>query len=116
MDVCRGCDHMVVPAARRARALPDRQWHTFEEHWKTPVQRDPHMSERAMNASASAVRHFTLEEANRTLPLVKMIVRDIVELFPDVQRRRERLDDLLSKSRRKPRPGDMHAEALQQME
>jgi hypothetical protein len=72
------------------------------------------MSERAMNASA--VRHFTLEEANRTLPLVKMIVRDIVELFPDVQRRRERLDDLLAKARRKPRPGDMHAEELQQME
>ncbi len=70
-----------------------------------------------MNASASTVRHFTIEEANRTLPLVRMIVRDIVELFPDVQRRRERLDDLQAKSRRRsPRPGDLHAEELEQME
>lgn len=70
-----------------------------------------------MNASASTVRHFTLDEANRTLPLVRMIVRDIVELFPDVQRRRERLDGLQQSSRRRqPRPGDLHAEEIQQME
>ena len=34
-------------------------------------------------------RFFTVEEANRTLPLVKRIVRDIVEGYPQFQRERE---------------------------
>lgn len=36
-------------------------------------------------------KYFTVEEANRTLPLVNAIVRDIVELFSDIHERRERL-------------------------
>ncbi|NIP80108.1 MAG: DUF2203 family protein, partial [Gemmatimonadetes bacterium] len=32
-------------------------------------------------------RYFTLDEANRTLPLVRRIVTDIVELYPEVQRK-----------------------------
>jgi len=32
-------------------------------------------------------RFFTLEEANRTLPLVERIVRDIVEAYPRLQER-----------------------------
>jgi len=36
-------------------------------------------------------KYYTLEAANRTLPLVNAIVRDIVELYSDVHERRERL-------------------------
>ncbi len=36
-------------------------------------------------------KYFTVEEANRTLPLVTVIVRDIVELYRDIHERRERL-------------------------
>ena len=50
-----------------------------------------------MTIPAPAVRHFTVDEANRTLPLVRMIVGDIVELFADLQRRRERLVALRSR-------------------
>jgi hypothetical protein len=69
-----------------------------------------------MTASAPATKYFTLEDANRTLPLVRMVVRDIVELFSDVQRRRERLEGLLSRSRRKARRDDPYTEEVRQME
>lgn len=69
-----------------------------------------------MTASAPATKYFTLEDANRTLPLVRMVVRDIVELFPDVQRRRERLEGLLSRSRRNSRKDDPYTEEVRQME
>lgn len=36
-------------------------------------------------------KYYTLGEANRTLPLVNAIVKDIVELYQDVHDRRERL-------------------------
>lgn len=39
-------------------------------------------------------RFFTVEEANRTLPLVKRIVRDIVEGYPQFQRERESYRDV----------------------
>jgi len=41
--------------------------------------------------SNSERKYFTVEEANRMLPLVRSIVRDIVELYEDVHERRERL-------------------------
>lgn len=41
--------------------------------------------------SDSDRKYYTLDEANRTLPLVKSIVRDIVDLYRDVHERRERL-------------------------
>ncbi|MFV0446425.1 MAG: DUF2203 domain-containing protein [Planctomycetaceae bacterium] len=44
------------------------------------------------------VRRFTVEEANRTLPLVRMIVQDIVELYTDLERRRDRLVALRARS------------------
>lgn len=44
-----------------------------------------------MNAAAEK-RYFTVEEANQRLPLVKVIVQDIVELYRDVHERRERLN------------------------
>jgi hypothetical protein len=39
-------------------------------------------------------RYFTLEEANRTLPLVRRVVEDIVNMYPDVQRKLARLREL----------------------
>jgi hypothetical protein len=44
-----------------------------------------------MSADDAVKRLFTLEEANQRLPLVKAIVQDIVDLFGDVQQRKERL-------------------------
>ena len=41
---------------------------------------------------------FTLEEANRRLPLVRAIVKDIVTLFTDLHDRRERLSELRNRS------------------
>lgn len=43
-------------------------------------------------------RFFTLAEANQRLPLVRAIVGDIVELFRDVQERRQRFSDLIERS------------------
>lgn len=44
-----------------------------------------------MTADDAVKRLFTVDEANQRLPLVQAIVRDIVNLFRDVQERRERL-------------------------
>lgn len=44
-----------------------------------------------MNAAAKK-QYFTAEEANQRLPLVRVIVQDIVELYTDVHERRERLN------------------------
>lgn len=38
---------------------------------------------------AEQPRFFTVEEANRTLPLVRRIVQDIVDGYPDFQRQKE---------------------------
>ena len=39
-------------------------------------------------------KHFTVSDANATLPLVSAIVRDLTELAREVVQRRERLSDL----------------------
>jgi hypothetical protein len=68
-----------------------------------------------MSAPVPLTKHFTLEEANRTLPLVRMIVRDIVELHADVHRRRQRLQDLRH-GRAPGREGDPYSEEVEEME
>jgi hypothetical protein len=57
-------------------------------------------------------KYFTAEQANRMLPLVKAIVRDIVELARDLQERQERLARA-----RPPQTGatDYYHEEAQQM-
>ena len=54
--------------------------------------------------SSADRKYFTVEEANRTLPLVSAIVRDIVDLYNDVHERRERL------ARVRHRPGSSQSD------
>ncbi len=56
-----------------------------------------------MTIPAPVARLFTVEDANRTLPLVRMIVQDVVELYADLKRRRERLVSLRSRQGGKSR-------------
>ncbi|TWT64546.1 hypothetical protein Pan54_53110 [Rubinisphaera italica] len=74
----------------------------------------------AMNATMPqpdiARRHFTLEEANRSLPLVKMIVRDIVALYTEVCSRRERLEDLKNSRSKFLGSEGMFSDELEEME
>ena len=58
-----------------------------------------------MTASDIGAKRFSVDEANRTLPLVKLIVRDIAELQADLRSRRERLDDVTAGRRRRLRDG-----------
>ena len=60
-----------------------------------------------MNAAAKKM-YFTLEEANQRLPLVRAIVQDIVDLFRDIQERRERLAHI----RQRPGAAHHHEESL----
>jgi hypothetical protein len=70
-----------------------------------------------MTVSEVSRKSFTREEAERTLPLVRLIVRDIVDLHGDLQSRRERLEDLVGGRRRKSRrEDDPYAEEIRQMQ
>lgn len=64
----------------------------------------------------SSQTHFTLEEASRRLPLVRSIVRDIVELWQDVSERRDRLERVRRLPGGRRREDGLHAEELQQIE
>lgn len=68
-----------------------------------------------MSSPVPLTKHFTLEEANRTLPLVRMIVRDIVELHADVQQRRQRLQQLLHEPDSEAK-GGLSTEDVEEME
>ena len=57
-------------------------------------------------------KYFTVEEANKALPLVKMIVSDIVRQYRVVEDLQQRLSRV-SKDRRKPSK-DLYAEELAQ--
>jgi len=65
------------------------------------------------NESAGVQKVFTLEQANATLPLVRAIVKDLMELSREVAERRERLAHLL-RGRRDLSPDDpYYAELVQ---
>lgn len=56
-----------------------------------------------MNSPATPnKKYFTPEEANRTLPLVRAIVKDIVSLAGDLDRRRERMESVRKKASSRP--------------
>ncbi len=59
---------------------------------------------------------FTVAEANRTLPLVKVIVSDIVTLAQDVKDRQERLRELRARRTSARKTSDAHSEEVHQME
>ena len=62
-------------------------------------------------------RYFTLAEANQRLPLVRVIVSDIVELFRDVTDRRQRLIDLIERNQLgSKRVASPYTEELEQMQ
>lgn len=67
--------------------------------------------------TAASKKSFTVEQANQTLPLVRVIVQDIVDLFRDVHDRRERLDRV-REARGSSRPNDesVYSEEFEQIE
>uniref|UniRef100_A0A7C4LPL5 DUF2203 family protein n=1 Tax=Schlesneria paludicola TaxID=360056 RepID=A0A7C4LPL5_9PLAN len=70
-----------------------------------------------MSAPVEHARQFTVASANRTLPLVRMIVADIVELYRDVRERRDRLEALNRSRRPTPqREADPYREEVEEVE
>ena len=71
-----------------------------------------------MNAAAEKKKKFfTLDEANRRLPLVRAIVEDIVKLYHDVHERRERLERIRPAARASARrESTVYSEEVQQIE
>src|SRR4051812_42003291 len=59
-------------------------------------------------------RHFTIEQANAMLPLVRAIVTDLADLSRDVIERRQRLSHLLAG--RNGHQSDVYGEELEQVE
>jgi hypothetical protein len=62
-------------------------------------------------------KYFTIEEANRALPLVRAIVADIVAKYAEIAERKARLDQVRgSRSSRKRGSADVYGEELAQVE
>jgi hypothetical protein len=71
----------------------------------------------AMTIQAERTKQFTAASANRTLPLVRMIVSDIVELYREVADRRERLAAMERRRANAPvREGDPYREEVEQVQ
>lgn len=68
-----------------------------------------------MSSKVASRQLFSLESANRTLPLVRVIVSDIVELFRDVRDREERLNDLRRGSSTTSTREDAYSEEVEQI-
>lgn len=69
-----------------------------------------------MNADDAVRRLFTVEEANQRLPLVRAIVRDIVDLFQDLQQRRERIASVKQLRGQGTSSSRFHSEETDQVE
>jgi len=68
-----------------------------------------------MNSPAPR-KHFTIEEANHALPLVRAIVADIVRQYHEIAERKERLAQIQKSRRSKARAGDLYSEEVAQVE
>ena len=70
-----------------------------------------------MTIQAERSKQFTAASANRTLPLVRMIVFDIVELYREVAERRDRLAAMERGRADAPvREGDPYREEVEQVQ
>lgn len=61
-------------------------------------------------------RHYTVEQANQALPLVKAIAADMVAKFAEVKERKERLDRIRRSKRAKEGVEDFYAEEMVEAE
>jgi len=61
-------------------------------------------------------RFFTPEEANQTLPLVKVIVSDIVSLYREIRDRRDRLAAITGNNPQQQSRDDVYSEEIDAME
>lgn len=67
-----------------------------------------------MSAKLAPRTVFTVESANRALPLVRAIVQDIVDLYRDVREREERLNALGRGKSHSHAAGDPYGEEVDQ--
>ena len=68
-----------------------------------------------MSAKLARRQHFSVASANQTLPLVRAIVSDIVELYPEVRDREERLTRITRGRSKDSRPDDLYSEEVEQV-
>jgi hypothetical protein len=68
-----------------------------------------------MSAKTAPRQYFSVASANQTLPLVRAIVSDIVELYPEVKDREERLTRITRGRSKESRPGDPYIEEVEQV-
>ncbi|HTI51375.1 MAG TPA: DUF2203 domain-containing protein [Planctomycetaceae bacterium] len=68
-------------------------------------------------STPSPTKHFTIDEANHALPLVRAIVADIVRQYRDITERKERLAQIQKSRGPKGRAaGDLYSEEVAQVE
>ena len=68
-----------------------------------------------MSAKLAPRQYFSVASANQTLPLVRAIVSDIVELYPEVRDREERLTRITRGRSKDSRPDDLYTEEVDQV-
>ena len=68
-----------------------------------------------MSAKLAPRQYFSVASANQTLPLVRAIVSDIVELFPEVRDREERLARITRGRSKDARANDPYSEEVEQV-
>lgn len=68
-----------------------------------------------MSAKLAPRQYFSVASANQTLPLVRAIVSDIVELYREVRDREERLTRIMRGRPKDSRPDDPYTEEVEQV-
>jgi len=68
-----------------------------------------------MSTRLAPRQYFSVASANQTLPLVRAIVSDIVELYREVRDREERLTRITRGRAKESRPDDPYAQEVEQI-